>query len=319
MRREFIFSGLFCVLMFVTFGSSAYTCKNKQTGQEMVSGSSSVTVPLNRIITAGETVFFDLGEYYQCKNTTPNEYDDFMFIQNNGLSTVLGKDFEVGAYIRGGRYSIPVPYTNILTLPRKGDGDWHDLPVRVFFRVGENPGKEIKISKGSKIAEIQLYKYAYWNGSTSKQDEKYFQWDIIAGNDSVFTSGTCNINSGSDIQINFGQIPYQKLTSLGLSSSYRRNVYVPYQCKNPVSMPIKITLSAESASFSQDAIQLSNENLGVQMYYENKLVKPNDSIHTELKSGVGGNRFEFIVVKKNNSNVNAGQFTGSAILVMSAD
>lgn len=314
MKGFYRFSILFCALMSVSFGAAAYTCRSKVDGTIFPVGVSSydVRVPLSRELRPGETVFFDMSKYFECKNDVPDQFVDIMNTYASGITTVLnGGDFDLGTYLNGAKYNLPAIGVNIFRLT---DGNWHDLPIVVFYSMKDSPGHEVKISEGERIASIQLYKY-----SVPAQSENYFTWNIIAGNDSIFTSGTCDINDGKDIQIDFGQLPYQKLTPSGEDSRYRRDVYVPYRCKNPVSMPIKVTLSADAAGFSQDSIRISNENLGIQMYYDNKLIKPGDSIHTELQSGLGGSQLEFVLVKKDGSAVNTGPFTGSAVLVMSAD
>ncbi|OON41644.1 hypothetical protein BTJ39_00295 [Izhakiella australiensis] len=144
--------------------AAAYLCRNKQTGQELRNGSSPVTVPLSREITAGEEVFINMTNYYECKNENPEFYDDFMYLQSDGISTVLSRDFEVGVYLNGGRYLIPAPYSQIFHLPRGADGNWHDLPMVIFYKVSERPGILTRITRGQKIATIRLYKYAHYKG-----------------------------------------------------------------------------------------------------------------------------------------------------------
>uniref|UniRef100_UPI001F52D3BD hypothetical protein n=2 Tax=Erwinia TaxID=551 RepID=UPI001F52D3BD len=71
--------------------------------------------------------------------------------------------------------------------------------------------------------------------------------------------------------------------------------------------------------FSTLAIQTSNKYLGVEMYYEKQRVKPGDSIRTQLQGGLGESQFKFVLIKKQGKDVSKGPFTGSAVLVMSAD
>lgn len=76
-------------------------------------------------------------------------------------------------------------------------------------------------------------------------------------------------------------------------------------------MSIAITLLADRATFSNDAIKTSNDNLGVQMFGNGQLVKPGDSVHTQLVKGISSSQFEFVLVliKNVNSTVNTGDFT----------
>lgn len=82
-------------------------------------------------------------------------------------------------------------------------------------------------------------------------------------------------------------------------------------------MSITITLSADRAIFSNDAIKTSNDNLGVQIFENGQLVKPGgDSVHTQPVKGIGSSQFEFVLIKNANSTVNTSDFTGRAVLVM---
>ncbi|PIJ48549.1 hypothetical protein BL250_16055 [Erwinia sp. OLTSP20] len=252
MRWYRITGRIFLIIVLSVFATnvSAYICRNKQTGQQLRGGDSPVVIPLSRQITPGEVIFIDLWKYYECRNEEPYFYDDFMYLEDNGISTVLNKDFEVGAYINGGKYDIPVPYTQIFKLPWHGDGNWHAIPFRVFYKVSETPGYLTRISKGQEIATVRLYKYAHFKGGTESDHPRHFIWKIIAGNDSIFTSGTCAINNGNVISVDFGQIPSWRLSPGAAGSFYKRDITVPYRCKHPITMPIKITLSADASDFS---------------------------------------------------------------------
>lgn len=305
------------LLFFSSFDASAYTCRNKQTGQTLKGGNSSVTVPLSRTITLNEQVLFDIGLYYECKNDNPRTYSDYMVTQNNASSTTMPSAFVTGANINGGKYSFPLPEVNVFTLPKGGDSNYHIVPIQVFYEMNDTPGQLVKISKGQTLATLKLHKYATTTGGP--RDHQYFTWNIVAGNDSIFTSGSCEINGGRNIDIDFGQVPRWQLTGPGTYSPFRRQVEVPYNCKNPVSMSVALTLSADSATFSSDTIRTSNANLGVQMIQSGQLIKPGDSVHTQLVSGIGRSQFEFVLLKNAGSTVATGDFTGSAVLVMSAD
>lgn len=305
------------LLFFISLDASAYTCRNKQTGQSLKGGNSSVTVPISRTLTFGEQVVFDIGQYYECKNDVPSTYSDYMETQANASSTTLPAAFDTGALINGGKYDFPLPQVNVFTLPKGGDSNYHSVPIQVYYSMKDTPGQLVKISKGQTLATLQLHKYATTTGGP--QDPQDFTWNIIAANDSIFTSGSCEINGGRNIDIDFGQVARWQLTSAGSYSPFRRQVEVPYNCKNPVSMSVSITLSADSATFASDTIKTSNANLGVQMLQGGQLVKPGDSVHTQLVSGIGRSQFEFVLLKNANSTVATGDFTGSAVLVMSAD
>lgn len=305
------------LLFLFCFDASAYTCRNKQTGQTLSGGNSSVSIPLSRTLNTGEQVLIDIGKYYECKNDSPATYSDYMFTQANSSTTVLSSAFETGAYIKGGRYSFPLPEVNVFTLPKGGSSAYTSIPLTIFYEMKDSPGQLVKIAKGQTIATLRLHKYATTTGGP--QDRQSFTWNIIADNDSIFTSGSCEINGGRNIDVDFGQVAKWELSSSGESSNNRRRVDVPYKCNNPVSMPISITLSADTTGFSANSIRTSNANLGVQMYHGNSLVPPGQSVRLELQNGIGNSLFDFVLVKNSSGTVSSGPFTGNAVLVMSAD
>jgi len=307
-------AGFILIFLFISLDVNAFTCERK--GNSAIrpgGGTERVIVPINREINIENPEFFNLGQYFRCKNDAPSRFIDILDITNDGITTVLPNDyFRTEADINGAKY--PLPLNRLVNVFRLSDGNWHDIPIVINYKLNDSPGKLVRINTGDEIARVNLHKY-----SIPAQTEDNFTWILIAGNDAIYTSGTCEINNGSDIVVNFGSIAKFRLNSSGIDDNIRRTIEVPYRCQNPVSIPISITLSSVSAGFSSDAIALDNKNLGVKMYYQGKLVKPGDSIKTNLLSGVGSNIFDFYLVKKDNSEISAGLFSGSAVLVMSAD
>lgn len=304
------------ILLLLTNSAYAYLCKNITTGAEMQNGTSSVSVPLSRNITIGQVVYFDLSKSFQCKNEKPDENSDYMYIQSDGYSSGLPSAFETGVNINGVDYKTPVPYTKVINLPQGNDSSYHALRLYGYYKLGEDPGKGVHIHAGDVIATLNLYKYAVRRGD--KVDEKYFTWNILAANDSFLTSGSCDINGGKPLEINFGSMRSKDIRS-GRTNELTKTVNFTYKCKNPINTSVKMTLLADSASFSNEAIVLSNKKLGIIMSYKGKIIAPYEGYNTMLSLGQGNDEVSFSLVKMDGSLIEPGVFSGSATLVMSID
>ncbi len=309
---------LLFVLLF-SFKVSAFTCRD-QNGREYtdVSQDFSIGIDLNRTIAPGDMILFDLSRFFSCRNDNPRYRQDYMYLNDpGGITTILDNAvFNTSATVNGQRFSaLPISNPRSVLVFNFNDANFHPIPINLDYVVSTNPGKMVKINAGDVIAQIHLRFYSL----PPPMGNTTYTWSIVANNSAILTSGTCEINKGSDVNVDFGAISKSQLKSSNESTSIARTINVAYRCDNPVSMPINISLSADSSTFSGDLIKLSNENLGVQMYYQGKKVKPGDSIATFLNQGIGSSTFEFHLVKNANADINTGLFSGSAVLVMSAD
>ncbi len=301
------------LLFFISYDALAYVCRTIKDQKEFKKTGPveyTLSVPLDRKITPGTMVFFDLSNYFECMNEESFFYDDYMELGSKGITTMLPDDFATGAVINGITRTLPVSAG--ISVFKLTDGNWHNVGIQVYYKLKKYPGKLVKIGAGETIATVYLHKY-----SIPAQGISDFIWRLKADNDSIYTAGTCEINHGNDIHVDFGSVPNWQLSSSSESSLLRRRVEVPYNCENPITMPVSITLSAPAPGFSSDMIKLSDPQLGVQMFYKGQAIKPGDSIRTSLAQGVGSDIFEFVLVKKEDAKIKPGPFTGSAVLVMS--
>lgn len=312
------FSVLFILLVLTSLNVNAFTCRDYTGNEYNIGKDVDIHIPINSTIVPGESILFDLSQYFSCRNDWGGlgTATDFMYLNAPGITTVLDSSiFSTSATINGIDYgTLPIPNPASVLVYSFKDYSFRPIPIKIAYTVSSRPGKVAKINAGDEIAKISMRFYSIPAGG-----RYVYNWTIRAANSAVLTSGTCEINNGGDITVNFGAVPKSILESNSSSGVIRRTVEVPYRCQNPVSMPISISLSANATEFSSDLISLSNENLGVQMLYQGKPVKPGNSIKTELSQGIGQNTFEFVLLKKTGVNVSAGPFTGSAVLVMSAD
>ncbi|WP_075335096.1 MULTISPECIES: fimbrial protein [Serratia] len=309
-------AGFILIFLFISLDVNAFTCRDLNGNESNIGKDFSITIPLSRTINSGDVMLFDLSEHFFCRNDNPGIYTDYMYLNNPGVTTVLDSDtFNTSVTVNGQNLGkLPISNPSSVLVYTFNDNSFHGIPIKIDYTVSTTPGKEVKINAGDTIAKIYMRFFSRPAGGNYT-----YVWSVLAGNSSVLTSGTCEINNGEDIKIDFGGINKNALASSGASMAIARTINVNYKCENPVSLPLKITLSAASSIFSSDLIKLTNDNLGVQMYYQGEKIKPGDSIKTSLNQGVGSNNFEFHLVKKINADVSTGPFSGNAVLVMSAD
>ncbi|OFC62135.1 fimbrial protein [Candidatus Erwinia dacicola] len=269
-----------------------------------------VTVNLSPEIIIGDVVVFDLSDTFTCRNTMPKTYVDYMLLNSETYQTSLDESFSSGLEVNGERYLNPI--NSAITVFKLRDGNWHDLQVKAFYQLMNSPGRGVFIKAGTLVASMQMYKWSAPAGGVFTAN-----WRILAANDAHYTSGTCEINNSQDINIDFGFIVSNQLTQSGSLSPFRQQVNIPYQCKDTNDWAVKLTLSAEVSSFSAQAIKTTNPDLAVELYHDDKLIKPFDSIRSRIVNGIGSDDFTFSLVRSGNAQVATGPFTASAVLVMS--
>ncbi|MFT2793898.1 fimbrial protein [Serratia sp. T13T92] len=308
--------GFFLFILILSFNVNAFTCRD-QNGNIYTDMSKdfNITIPLNQTIAPGDMIFFDLSPFFSCRNDSPEYRDDYLYLGAQGITTVLDNDiFNTSVTVNSRPYGkLPIRYPQSVQVYYFNDINFHPIPIKITYFVSDTPGKLVKIKAGDIMAKISMRFFSIPAGGLYN-----YNWNIIAGNSTMVTSGTCEINNGEDIKVDFGSISKNQLKTSDTSSTIVRTININYRCKNPISIPINISLSAVPSKFSNDLIRLSNDNIGVQMYYQGEKVKPGASISTLLNQGAGSSAFEFHLVKNANADVNTGSFSGSAVLVMSA-
>jgi len=313
-KRVFIpLTVMLFVFLLIPGKALAFSCIDKRDGKAFDAVGQrniDVTVNLSPEIMIGDVVIFDLADYFTCMNTIPNRYVDYMRLNAGSYNTTLDASFNSGLEIKGQRYLNPINSSvNVFELR---DGNWHDLEVKAFYQLKNSPGKGVYIKAGAVVASMQFYKWSVPAGGVFTAN-----WRIIAANDAYYTSGTCDINDGHDIDVDFGLIARDQLTQSAGTSPFRRGITVPYRCKDNSDWPIKLTLSADASNFSASAIKTTNPDLGVELYHQGTLIKPFDSVKSQIVNGVGSDDFNFVLVKSSKKDIATGPFSGSAVLVMS--
>lgn len=304
---------LWLVCMLLSLNAMAFSCIDKRDGKPFNAVGQrniDVTVNLSPEIMIGDVVVFDLAQFFTCKNDQPNSFVDYMRMNAGTYNTALDDSFSSGVEINGKRYLNPI--SSALTVYELRDGDWHDLQLKAFYQLKANPGRGVFIKAGTVVASMQLYKWSTPAGGVFTAN-----WRVIAGNNAYYTSGSCAINSGQDIHVDFGYIARNQLSQSASLTPFRRDVHIPYQCKDTSSWPIKMTLSADASSFSANAIKTTNPDLAVELYHQGVRIRPFDSINSQIVNGMGGDDFTFALVRSSRAEVATGPFSASAVLVMS--
>lgn len=300
--------------------ASAYTCRYSSKAPagyagKTIQGSSNATIPVPVQDTAetGQVNIIDLATYIECKNDQPGTYTDHMDMQN--ASTILSSNFDVKVKAKGVEYSVPFSGSaTVLHLPKGGSGSYAPIPLQIYYYMKEIPGERVAIKKGQVIGSIQAHKYSIPAGGAPT-----FVWTFTAQNDTIVTSGGCAVNDGNPVEINFGVMNQQQLSST--VDKRQVSAYIPYKCRSTsVNMGIKFSMVADQATFSNSLVQTTNPAIGIKvMRGSDQLLPYSNTIHSTLSQGVGGDNYTFSLLKQAGSTPGVGTFTGSATLIMSAD
>lgn len=225
-----------------------------------------------------------------------------------GGATVNGTDYPLNK--TAGLYVLKVYSDSIPT--------YTVVPIQLYFDVSDTPSKSLVVHTGDLLFTLNLTQ------TNNIGDVVPFVWRFIAANDSYIITTTCTINNNQQIDVPFGTITSDTLTTDPLAATIKKEVPLDYHCDSPVTQDIDITLVANPTSgFSaSNAFKTSNTNLGVVMLNNNVEVPPNGIFHTKLTNGQGQDNVTFVPVIKSSSTKSSdieGEFTASATLIMSTE
>ncbi|WP_299999180.1 fimbrial protein [uncultured Cedecea sp.] len=311
------------IFIFLLFSGSthAYLCMNTLTGETFKSGNQDLVVFLDSDIQAGENIFANVGDYISCKNEIPDQYTDFLDLQTpNAIipgSAVQGLGLDGGVYINGQRFRAGQtngPF-NVFTLT---DGDYHPVDIDVYFEVTQAVGPYVEINPGDELMVLRLNFH-----SLPVESDFDYSWRIIAGNRAILATGTCEIDNGAPIEVNFGDVGKKKISTGANSalSTVRVDKTISFDCDNPgIDMNIDIHLSATPLSFSNDGFATSTSGLGVVMYHDGNIVPPFGKFPSRLTGGLGSEDLSFSLIKTANpgpGDLAEGPFTAQGSLIIS--
>jgi len=125
----------------------------------------------------------------------------------------------------------------------------------------------------------------------------------------------CQINNSVPIEVDFGDIDNTKITRDG--SRYIKMVPLRYGCNTPITQNINIHLVATPSSFSSDFLASSmQDDVGVVVKYNGRVLKPNDKFETILINGKGEDLLQVAPVINDPTKSVTGVFTASATLIL---
>lgn len=130
--------------------------------------------------------------------------------------------------------------------------------------------------------------------------------------------GTCNVSSGSNLTVSFGQIERNDLTS-SESSAYKVTKQLTITCTGNETENFSVKLSgASDTQWNNSALATNNSNVGYVLKMNNKIMRNGTSQQMTVR-GVTSSTLDFYAVKKpdiNNSNISTGAFNSSATLIV---
>lgn len=298
--------------------SHAYVCKNLYTGEEFRdSGSQDILVPIDSDIVTFENIFANVGDYVLCKNEIPSRFVDYLDIKRFGIhlgSKLKQQGFSGGVYVDNVRHvENNIRKINVFEL---SDGNYHPVDIDMFFKTPDPVGPYLVIEPGDVLLTLDLNKYSIPN-----ELDRDFVWTFRAANRAILATGSCVINDNQLVDVDFGEVSKTAISTVGSQTRYQIEKELEYDCDDAsVNQNIRVSLSADTASFSNTAFSTSTLGLGVEMYHEGQVVAPFDSFNSNLRNGMGRDTVTFTLVKTPNpgpSDLQEGDFHASASLIIS--
>ncbi|WP_180737875.1 fimbrial protein [Providencia stuartii] len=309
---------MFVAFLFLFSSSSySYICLNKYTGETFKNGDQIIEVPIDSDITQVENIFANVGEYLDCRNEIPNQYVDYLEIKRLGITlgnVLKSQGFSGGVYVNNSRYTENnLSRINVFTLT---DGDYHPVDIDMFFKTPDPVGPYLVIERGDVLMTLRLYKY-----SDPFETEGDYVWTFISANRAILATGSCEINNNQLIDVDFGEVSKTAISTVGSQTRYQIEKELEYDCDDTsVNQNIKVSLSADTASFSNTAFSTTTPGLGVEMYHEGQVVAPFEGFNSNLRNGMGRDTVTFTLVKTPNpgpSDLQEGDFSANASLIIS--
>ncbi|MDW5415854.1 fimbrial protein [Iodobacter sp. CM08] len=222
-------------------------------------------------------------------NTAP-----FLLVNNTGGATI-----ETGTY-----------FNNLMRLSLPTYGGW------LYYKLRRNvTGGSIRIPAGIIISSIFL---AYGDTEGAVFSAQPYLKLQTADTTLTFPS-KCTINAGADLNIDFGSVNSDLLsTSASVSDRNYKAINPSFVCTGSVvdARSLAVRLTAASSTLSNTLIASTiGADLGIAMMSADKVVKPGDLFQVSSTSGRGAISVGFVPVKRSGKNV-SGSFTATATLVI---
>ncbi|MGM0938663.1 MAG: fimbrial protein [Pseudomonadota bacterium] len=307
------------ILLLFSSNSFSYHCINKYNGTKFDDGEQIIYVPIDSNITQTENIFANVGEYIDCKNDEPWFYKDSLFIKRFGIHLgpkLREQNFSGGVYVNSSRY--PVNNLSQILIFMLDHGNYTPVDIDMYIKTPDPVGPYLVIEAGDELMTLDLH---FSGDPPTWNSERDYKWTFKSANRAILATGSCVINDDKLIDVDFGEVSKTAISTVGSQTRYQIEKELEYDCDDTsVNQNIKISLSANEASFSSTAFATTTPGLGVEMYHEGQVVAPFEGFNSNLRNGMGRDTVTFTLVKTPNpgpSDLQEGDFHANASLIIS--
>lgn len=275
-------------------------------------------VNIGELIEGNQNSVLDVSQI-SCTGMKSIEVTDYL--KTSYMPSVFSKkifpDVHSGLIINGVKYYAPISAgIKIISVKSTMDNtETKQVNIQAFIEISDKPSKYVNIHAGDVLGELY---FEQTNSLPGCPQCGPYNWKLLAKNSYNFITNTCSINNGQQINIDFNEVNRTILNANIFGNQPSVNQQINAHCKSPVTQDIMIRLVSDNTSFSPNLIKTSNENIGIAMLHNNKLINPGMEIRTHLTQGNSTDNVSFKLVKKNipSTSIATGAFTGSATLII---
>lgn len=241
-------------------------------------------------------------------------------------------DVRFSGYNNQGSGSVPYPVTfskQRVIFTEKPVPKGENVPALFHVWGTATPNIDLLIKKvpigGAIIIPANIELYTLWavafgaDPIPARPDRPLFK--VITGFSSVIIPipVVCDINNGTPINIEFGNIMVSEITASPLDTLNGKSVNINIKCSSSLNQDVALKYVADPSPFSGDLIATNNPNLGIAIVHRGKVVKPlENSPAIRLVNGQATESIIVTPVKKAGARLDAGEFNASATLIVTA-
>ncbi|MEB5973912.1 fimbrial protein [Pantoea dispersa] len=127
----------------------------------------------------------------------------------------------------------------------------------------------------------------------------------------------CNINNGTDINVEFNRIAVSSVSESGSNTTNGIDVPLEVKCSSSLNQEVNLRLVAGTPSFSDELIATNYPDLGIAVKHKGQLLKPMGTSAVRLINGMASEVITVFPVKKEGQQLSGGEFNASATLLIS--
>ncbi|NTX79556.1 hypothetical protein FCL49_11665 [Serratia proteamaculans] len=276
-------------------------------------GNERIDISIGPTLQDGKNTFIDLATQIKCWND--GGYIDSLY-SNPGKVKLNDKIFSGlsgGITINGVDYDIPVSEVHI----RNFDPIWDPgekyakpLPMKMYFRLSNNFGRQISIKAGDFIGSVGFIM------RNNIGETYYYTWEIYSSNDVNVNTSICRMTTGEPINVNFGQVERGEISTTGATEQTKA---FTLSCVGSETHDFSVKLNMTPTSWSTSQLATSNPDLGVQVTVGGTVAKLGESFAMKV-TGSGSTTLGFSVLRNPKTkalDIATGDFSASGTLVVS--